>query len=177
MKTLSIHAFAALLAFAVFGCTDARKEDQLPDIVSTFGFHVVDMAESKFETIDKLESQDRASYAPDSFERARIRSDVELDGYHGPTIGNYYLAIETYRTKEEAAKRATEYRDLERVASVVGFDDPHHLGKTSLRCWAYHAGSRVYLLSTHAAMQSALEARTNTVLNGIKAYEQRRGEL
>jgi|TARA_B110000908_G_C10043516_1_gene352942 hypothetical protein len=176
MKMPTIRVVAAFLCFTALGCSDARKKDKLSDIIATFGFHVVDMAQSKFETIDKLESLDRASYAPVSFERARIRSDVELDGWHGPTIGNYYLAIETYRTTEEALKRTTEYRDWERFAAVVGFDDPHHLGKTSLRCWAYPVGSRVYLLSTHAAMQSALEARTNSVLNGIKAYEERRGE-
>jgi|AntRauTorckE6833_2_1112554.scaffolds.fasta_scaffold15373_5 hypothetical protein len=175
MKMSSIQALAAILSLAALSCSDAPKEDKLADIIAHFDFHVVDMAQSKFETIDKLETLDRASYTPVLFERARIRSDEEIDGWHGPTIGNYYLAIETYRTAEEATKRAAEYRDWERFAAVVGFDDPHHLAKTSLRCWAYPVDSRAYLLSTHAAMQSALEGRTNSVLNGIKAYEKRRG--
>lgn len=172
---------AAAMAFGVISCSeikeeDNHKEDQLAETVATFGFHVVDMAQSKFEPIDKLESLDRDSYAPISFERARIRSDMELDGWHGPTIGNYYLAIETYGAAEDATKRAAEYLDFKRFATVAGYDDPHDLGKTSVRCWAYASGNRVYLLSSHAAAQAALEARTNTVLNGVKAYEQKRGK-
>lgn len=173
----TVRAIASFLALIALGCSGARKEDRLADIIATFGFHEVDMAQSKFEAIDKLESQDRATYAPISFERARIRSDVELDGWHGPTIGNYYLAIETYRTKGEAERRAVEYRDYKRFAKVVGPDaDSNDLVKRSIRCWAYTSGSRVYLLAAHAAMQSALEERTHSVLDGIKAYEKQHGE-
>ncbi len=171
----ALRAFALLVPLSLLGCSEAEKEARLADIIATFSFHEVDMAQSKFEAIDKLEAQDRASYAPVSFERARIRSNAELDGWHGPTIGNYYLAFETYRTKEEAERRATEYIDYERLSRVLGRgvdrSDITDLGKTTGRCWAYPTGNRVYLLTSHAAMQSALEARTNTVINGIKAYE------
>jgi hypothetical protein len=185
MNMPSIRAIAIFLTLAAISCSDNpkednNKEDKLADIVATFGFHVDDMAQSNFDTIDKLESLDRDSYAPVSFERAWIRSDAELDGWHGPTIGNYYLAFESYTTMEESQRRESEYLDYERFARVVGSgvdrSDITNLSKTSGRCWAYSSGSRVYLLSSHAAMQSALEERTKAVLNGVKAYEKKRGE-
>ena len=116
-----------------------------------------------------LETRDRGFYGPLSFEIANIHTNEALDGYHGPTVGKYILAIETYPDESTAQKRADEYRDLSRLAGVTEHDE-HELGKMTVRCWGYRDGRRAYLLTTLAAMYSALEQRTHFVLDGIQTH-------
>lgn len=152
------------------GCSKSTKKEDLAYIVDEIGYQIMDIGESKYVSIDELEAQDRKTYSPVSFECARIRSKKTLDGYHGPTTGNYFLSIENYSTTAEAQKRSGEYLDLSRFAKITKLDR-NDLAKKTVRCWAYSSGNRAYLLTTHAAMQSALEAKTQSVIDGIYAYE------
>lgn len=171
MKTLQIAAALMMTVVILGSCSEKQRPKSvasglLHDVVGAIGCKVVDSG-STFP----LETSDRAFYQPLSFEIANIHTNEPLDGYHGATVGKYILAIETYSTDEEAKKRADDYRDLGRLASISE-NDVHELSKMTVRCWGYSSGRRVYLLTTLAAMYSALEKRTNFVITGIKAYEQ-----
>ncbi|MES2983292.1 MAG: hypothetical protein V4727_13345 [Verrucomicrobiota bacterium] len=162
-----ISVFCIVLSL---GCSRSTKKENLAFIVDKIGYQIIDIGESKYVSIDQLEAQDRKTYSPISFECARIRSKKTLDGYHGPTTGNYFLSIEDYSTTAEAQKRSGEYLDLSRLAKIT-FLDRNDLSKKTVRCWACSSGTKVYLLTTHSAMQSALEAKTQSVIDGIYAYE------
>lgn len=168
---------ATIVCVALLGACSGDKREvsaesglTLSKVVSTFGYEVVETDPAKEYVA--LEKQDRGFYKPVTHESARIRSLKQLDGYHGPTLGNYFLSIEVYNTQEEARKRAEEYRNLSRLASETGLDE-NGLSKMTVRCWGYASGKRAYLLTTHAAMFSALEQRVHSVIDGIKAYEQK----
>ena len=142
-------------------------------MVGSFGYEVVDTDQDK--TYVELEELDRSFYNPLSFESARIRSLKPLDAYGGPEHGNYFISIEVYSDSEQAQKRAEEYRDLSRLAEATDYDR-NDLSKRTVRCWGFSSKERAYLLTTHAAMFSALEEKVHSVLDGVKAHEQLRGE-
>jgi hypothetical protein len=175
MNTHSLpHAFLKLIsliciAFSL-GCSKSTKKKDLAYIVDEIGYQIIDIGETKYVSIHELEAQDRKTYSPVSFECARIRSKKTLAGYHGPTTGNYFLSIENYSTIAEAQKRSGEYLDLSRFAKITKLDR-NDLAKKTVRCWGYSRGKKVYLLTTHSAMQSALEDKTSSVIDGIYAYE------
>ena len=159
---------AAVPLFSVGACSERGHSDTaLSDLVASFGYEVIETDSSKAYL--SLEKADRASYQPISSESGRIRSLEPLDGYHGPTRGNYFLTVERYSTEEAATTRAEEYRDLSRLAAATDYDQ-NELSKMTVRCWGYSSGKKAYLLTTHAAMHLALEARTQSVMDGIVAY-------
>ena len=174
MKLRLIPWLKVMLPFALWiaGCShdSAKSEEvrQLQNLIEAIGCKMVDDG-SEFP----LEDRDREFYQPVEYAIARIESVEPLDGYHGPTVGKYVLAVERYATGSEATKRAEEYLDLDRLAGVTGHDE-NELSKMTVRCWARAFGDKVYLLSTKAAMHSALENRTQYVLNGVTAYENNR---
>jgi len=177
MKTVRIITSALLVAILISACSKVKpsktpQEASLNDVVGSFGYEVIETDRSKFYV--ELEDQDRSFYKPVSFQSARIRSLKTLDAYGGPTLGNYYLSIEVYQTQAGAQKRADEYRNLNRLASVTTHDE-NELSKMTVRCWGVSSGERVYLLTTHAAMHSALEQKTHSVIDGVRAYEQKAG--
>ena len=179
MATNIIHRtiLAALGTLFLGACSDKKTssepiKDSLSSVVGSFGYEVVDTDHDK--TYVELEELDRSFYQPLSFESARIRSLKPLDAYGGPEFGNYFLSIEVYSTPEDAQKRAEEYRDLSRLAEATE-GDRNVLSKRTVRCWGFSSAERAYLLTTHAAMFSALEKKVHSVIDGVKAYEQQRG--
>ena len=177
MKHASLIVLALLHVIIMSACSEVKRNTapikaSLSDIISSFGYELIDAAP---KTYVELEDQDRSFYKPVSYESARIRSLKPLDGYHGPTRGNYYFSIEVYPTQEDARKRAEEYRDLSRLASATKYDN-NDLSKMTVRCWGYPSGKRAYLLTTHAAMQFALERKVHSVIDGVKSYEKKLAE-
>ncbi len=167
---------AAIGTFLLGACSDkktngAHVEDSLSTVVGTFGYEVVETDNGRMYV--ELEDIDRTFYKPISFESARIRSLEPLDAYGSPERGNYFLLIEDYRTPEEAQKRAEDYRDLSRLEGATDYDR-NDLSKRTVRCWGFASAKRAYLLTTHAAMFSALEDKVHSVIDGVKAYEQKR---
>ncbi len=178
MKMIHTIIMAALCAFLLGACSDKKTSAapvkvSLSSVVGSFGYEVIDTDKDK--NYVELEEQDRSFYKPLSFESARIRSLKPLDANGGPEHGNYFLSIEDYRTPEEAQKRAEEYRDLSRLAGATKYDK-NDLSKRTVRCWGFSSAERAYLLTTHAAMFSALEEKVHSVMDGVKAYEQKSGE-
>jgi hypothetical protein len=104
-----------------------------------------------------LETLDRGFYESPSYKLASIHTEKPLDGYHGPTVGKYILALETYPTEDAARKRVDEYLDLSRLAKATPHDQ-NALSKMTVRCWSYRHGNEAYLLTTQAALFAALEA-------------------
>lgn len=169
---------ATLGTLLLAACSDKKTSvapvrNDLPGVVKTFGYEVIDTDNDR--SYVELEELDRSFYEPLSYESARIRSLKTLDAYGGPELGNYYLTIEDYRTPEEAEKRAEEYRDFGRLAGTTIYDK-NVISKRTVRCWGYASAERVYLLTTHAAMFSAMEEKSHSVIDGVKAYEQKRAQ-
>jgi hypothetical protein len=178
MSIIHTITLAALSAFLLGACSDKKTsavavKNSLSNVVGSFGYEVI--ATDKDKTYVELEELDRSFYKPLSFESARIRSLKPLDAYSGPELGNYFLLIEDYRTPEEAQKRADEYLDLSRLVGATKYDK-NALSKRTVRCWGFSSAERAYLLTTHAAMFSALEAKVHSVKDGVKAYEEQKGE-
>ncbi len=178
MRIIHTTILAALGTLLLGACSDKKTisepvKDSLSNVVESFGYEVVDTDHDKAYVA--LEELDRSFYKPLSFENARIRSLKPLDGYGGPELGNYFLSIEVYSTPEDAQKRAEEYQDLNRLVGATE-DDRNVLGKKTVRCWGFSSAERAYLLTTHAAVFSALEKKVHSVIDGVKAYEQQRGE-
>jgi hypothetical protein len=178
MSMIHTIILAALSVFLLSACSDnktttAPDKDSLSNVVGSFGYEVVDTDHDK--TYVEMEELDRSFYKPLSVESARIRSLKPLDAYGGPELGNYFLSIEVYSNPEQAQKRAEEYRDLSRLEGATDYDR-NDLSKRTVRCWGFSSGERAYLLTTHAAMFSALEEKVHSVIDGVKAHEQQRGE-
>jgi predicted Abi (CAAX) family protease len=165
----------SMSAVLLFSCSDnssktPKKKISINEVVNSCGYEIIVTDESKdyFE----LENRDRTFYKPVSFEISRIRSLQKQDAYHGPTHGDYFLSIEVYNTPKEAQKRAEEYKDLSRLAGATDYDS-NELNKKTVRCWGFSSGEIAYLLTTHAVMYSTMERESLTVMNGVKAYEQK----
>lgn len=118
----------------------------------------------------ETEAKDRGNYHPLSAEVIPIKMRKPIEGYHGPTQGSYIFIIEQYPDPAAAAKRVKEYR-------INGWDkrlpNPSREeldDKSSVRCWALADGNRAWLLTTHAAIFSALEDKTGNLKRKLLAY-------
>ncbi|MES2995982.1 MAG: hypothetical protein V4733_04140, partial [Verrucomicrobiota bacterium] len=109
------------------------------------------------------EAKDRENYKPLSAETVPIRMREPAKGYHGPTKGSYIFIVERYSTEQEAKRRAEEYTGAGWAKRLSAADDLELLYKSSIRCWAISDDTHVYLLTSQAAMFSALEELTQGI--------------
>jgi hypothetical protein len=149
-----------LSALLITACSD-RTTNQIPKLLDAIECDRRDVA--GMQQVLTTEAKDRQTYHPLSAEEIPIRMRTPANGYHGPEKGTYILIIEQCSTEQSAKRRAEEYTAMgweKRIPNPVG----HELnGKSSVRCWAISEGSKVFLLTTHAAGYSALEHLTDGI--------------
>lgn len=122
------------------------------------------------QRVADTEAKDQKNYKPISSEVLPIMMRESAKGYHGPTKGSYILVLERYATDQEAKQRAEEYMTAGWAERLAPADDLELLYKSSVRCWAISEGTDVYLLTTHAAMFSALEELDKGIRTKITKY-------
>jgi hypothetical protein len=151
-------------------CTEPKETK--PDIPSLLGAIECDrrnMTESMQRVVD-TETKDQMNYSPASSEMVPIVMRNPGNGYHGPTKGSYIFIVEEYQSEDAAEKRATEYINPGYTKRINNPDIDETNSKSSVRCWAVAEGKSAYLLTTHAAQFSALEALTHDIEKKLMAH-------
>lgn len=143
-----------------FSLANESNSPDMPSLLDAIECDRRNMTES-MQRVLNTEDKDRSNYDPVRFEAVPIVMRNPGKGYHGPTKGSYIFIMEEYSSEQAAEKRAAEYLNPGYTDRIKNPDSDEKNAKSSVRCWGVSKGKFTYLLTTHAAQFSALEALTH----------------